>query len=63
MALLTFIMTTLVYAPAMLIFNIWGNALVEQVESNPMCKFEGVAQSFELLYLLSIYCALFIFFV
>ena len=62
-SLLIFIMTTLVYAPAMLMFNIWGNALVEQVESNTMCKFEGVAQSFELLYLLSIYCSLFIYFI
>jgi len=60
-SLATFAITTVLYAPTMLGFNFWGNTLVEQVESNVQCTSLGVAQSFELLYLVSIYCTLFIY--
>ena len=45
----------------MLVWNFWGNALIEQIESNVACTFEGLAQSFELLFLVSTYCTVFMY--
>lgn len=42
-SLIAFVMTTLAYVPAMLIWNIWGNALIERIEDDKTCTFEGVA--------------------
>lgn len=52
---------TLGFVPYMLAFNIWGNSLIQRIEVENKCEYIQTAQSFELLYLISIYCTIFIF--
>ena len=54
---------SLVWVPAMLAWNVWGTVLVEQMmEGEPgQCVYVGFAQSFQLLFLISTYCLIFIY--
>ncbi len=56
-----FAFTVAIFAPFMLVFNFWGNHLIQQIETNEKCKLNDKAQSFELLYLVSTYCTIFMF--
>ena len=37
LALAMFALTTLVFVPYMLVYNVWGNILIETLESEPKC--------------------------
>ena len=65
LSLALFAFTTSVFTPAMLAFNLWGNALVYKMTTNLDCKdyTDGIAQSFTILFLVSTYCIVFIYFI
>ena len=58
-----FVIMSLVWIPAMLAWNIWGTILVEQMMERELgqCVYVGFAQSFQLLFLISTYCLVFIY--
>lgn len=43
--------------------NVWGNMLIEQMDNNVNCEYNGYAQWFQMLYLIAIYCIVFLFFI
>lgn len=45
----------------MLTLNIWGNMLIEEMDNVPECTYAGFAQSFQMLYLISTYCVIFVY--
>lgn len=49
------------YVPGMLAFNIWGNMLIEKMDNTVDCSYIGYAQSFQMLYLITNYCVIFVF--
>lgn len=60
-ALNLFGLATVALLPLMLVFNFWGNFLIEQIETNKKCVYKDVTQSFELLYLVATYCTIFMY--
>ena len=56
-----FLATTLALVPTVLAFNIWGTALAQRMDMDHQCVFLGMAQSMQLLYLISTFCAVFIY--
>ena len=60
-ALVVFALDSLVMMPGMLALNIWGNMLIEQMDKTPDCNYNGWAQSFQMLFLISNYCIIFIY--
>ena len=47
--------------PGMLCLNIWGNMLIERMDDIIECNYLGYAQSFQMLYLISTYCVIFVY--
>lgn len=47
--------------PVMLITNLWGNMLIEQMDNNVNCVYNGFAQTFQMLYLIATYCVCFVY--
>ena len=45
----------------MLIYNMYGNLLNEQIDRQPHCKAEPVAKMYQLIFLILTYCALFVY--
>ena len=45
----------------MLALNLWGNLLIEEMDNEPECKYLGYAQSFQMLYLITTYCIVFVY--
>ena len=55
------IICSFVILPAMLALNLWGNILIEQMDNEPKCEYIGYAQSFQMLYLITTYCVIFVY--
>ena len=55
------ILGSFVILPAMLALNLWGNLLIEEMDNEPECKYLGYAQSFQMLYLITTYCIVFVY--
>ena len=45
----------------MLALNIWGNMLIERMDDIKECEYKGYAQSFQMLFLISTYCVIFVY--
>ena len=54
-------LTSFVLVPGMLVTNVWGNTLIEKMDNEPLCEYAGFAQSFQMLYLISSYCIIFVY--
>lgn len=52
---------SLVILPSMLALNVWGNMLIEEMDKVVECTYLGFAQSFQMLYLISTYCVIFVY--
>ena len=55
------ILSSFVILPNMLALNLWGNLLIEEMDNEPKCKYHGYAQSFQMLYLITTYCIVFVY--
>lgn len=53
--------TSFVLLPAMLVLNLWGNFLIEEMDNNTDCEYNGYAQTFQMMYLIATYCAIFVY--
>ncbi len=60
-ALAVWVFNSCVVMPGMLALNIWGNMLIEQMDKVVECTYLGFAQSFQMLYLISTYCVIFVY--
>ena len=47
--------------PGLLALNVWGNMLIERMDNETECTYIGYAQSFQMLYLISTYCVIFVY--
>lgn len=57
----TWLFNSTVVLPGMLCLNIWGNMLIERMDSIEDCEYLGYAQSFQMLYLITTYCMIFVY--
>ena len=55
------LVNSLVLLPGMLALNIWGNMLIEEMDDEKECEYKGYAQSFQMLFLISTYCVIFVY--
>ena len=61
-ALILFMVTSFGLVPLLLCWNVWGNTLEERLDDKEhKCRYNGAAQSTQLLFLISIYCVVFIY--
>ena len=47
---------TFVCAPAMLILNLYGNIVIENLDEIPLCHYSALAEGFQMFYLIATYC-------
>ena len=47
--------------PEMFVVNVWGNMMIESMDNTPECTYNGYAQWFQMLYLITIYCIVFVY--
>ena len=45
----------------MLVMNLWGNLIIEEMDNMTDCTYSGFAQTFQMLYLIATYCVVFIY--
>jgi hypothetical protein len=53
--------SSFVFMPAMFIFNVWGNLLMQDMDNTPECTYISYVQWFQMIYLISIYCISFVY--
>ena len=55
------LVNSLILLPGMLALNVWGNMLIERMDDVKECEYKGYAQSFQMLFLISSYCVIFVY--
>lgn len=60
-ALWLFYMTTFVVMPWMVVYNMYGNLLNEQIDRTEDCKANSFAKTYQLILIISTYCLLFVY--
>lgn len=53
--------TSFILLPTMLFLNLWGNLLIEEMDNDVNCTYNGYAQTFQMLYLIGTYCVVFVY--
>lgn len=61
LSLYLWVVTSFVVLPCMLLLNLWGNLLIEEMDNNQECIYNGYAQTFQMLYLIATYCVIFVY--
>ena len=56
-----FMVNSFILLPGMLALNIWGNMIIEEMDNVAECEYLGYAQSFQMLFLISTYCVIFVY--
>ena len=60
-ALIWFIIASFVLVPWMLVLNLWGNIVIEEMDNTPNCDYSAYAQSYQMMYLIATYCIVFVY--
>jgi hypothetical protein len=60
-ALSLFYITTFLFTPWMLIFNMYGNLLNEQIDRTENCTADSFAKTYQLILIISTYCVIFVY--
>ena len=58
---LIWFLTSFVLVPEMFVVNVWGNMMIETMDNTTECVYNGYAQWFQMLYLISAYCIVFVY--
>lgn len=61
LSLILWVLTSFVLMPSMLFINLWGNLVIEQMDNDVNCNYNGYAQTFQMLYLIATYCVVFVY--
>lgn len=43
LSLILWIIASFILMPSMMFINLWGNLIIEQMDNNPECKYNGLA--------------------
>jgi len=60
-AFAVFMTNSAVVLPGLLVLNIWGNMIIEDMDKQIECSYSGFAQSMQMIYLISTYCIVFVY--
>ena len=60
-SLCMWLFTSFFLIPSMLFLNLWGNLIIEKMDNDPYCSYNGWAQTFQMIYLIAVYCVVFVY--